>query len=374
LYINDGSGKFSLRQGAIPASVTTIAGCVATADFDGDGYLDLFIGGRVSKQYPVSPRSFILKNNKGVFADVTEKACPALRQPGLVTSAVWVDFDNDGQKDLIIAGEWMPVRFFKNNHGILNEVTGLTGLTNINGMWQNLIAADIDNDGDPDLIAGNLGLNCDYHVGPPEPMQLFAADLDGNGNIDPVLFYYIKDKDGKRHSYPAFSRSQLADQVPAIKKQFLLYKDYAHAGFDDIFHGISRDRLLKFYCDETRSCWFENLGNGRFVKHALPMEAQFAPVNAIICDDIDNDGYKDLLLGGNDYQTDVITGRYDASYGCFLRGSVKKTFTAVSPARSGFILKGDVRDMKMITLAGGDKIVLAAINNDSLGVFRVKRK
>ena len=142
----------------------------------------LFIGGRVSRKYPTSPRSFILRNDKGVFTDVTAKVCPALQYPGMVTSAVWTDFDNDKQTDLIIAGEWMPLRFFKNNHGHLEEVTASTGLTQMNGMWRSLIATDIDNDGDIDLVAGNLGLNCEYQVSPAEPMHLYATDLDGNGS------------------------------------------------------------------------------------------------------------------------------------------------------------------------------------------------
>jgi len=186
-----------------------------------------------------------------------------------------------------------------------------------------------------------------------------------------VMFYYIKDEDGVRRSYPSFSRAQLAMQVPAVKKKFLLNDDYARAGFEDIFLGKTKADVLHFFCDETRSCWFENMGNGRFVKHPLPVEAQFAPVNAIICEDIDNDGYKDLLLAGNDYQTDVITGRYDASFGCFLRGSNKGEFIAVPPDRSGFVLKGDVKDMALIRLAKGKRIVVAAVNDDSVRTFRI---
>jgi len=371
LYINDGKGNFRLMPDAIPDSVKTIAGCVSACDFDGDGDIDLFIGGRVSKNYPMSPRSFLLQNNKGVFTDVTAKVCPTLQNPGMVTAAAWADFDNDKQIDLILTGEWMPIRFFKNNRGILVETTVSTGLAQMNGMWRSLIATDIDNDGDIDFVAGNLGLNCDYHVSATEPMELYATDLDRNGSIDPVFFYYMKGLDGSKHSFPGISRSRFADQVPAIKKKFLLSEDYSHATFNDIFKGKSNENILKLYCDETRSCYFENMGSGKFKKHPLPVEAQFAPVNAILCDDIDNDGFKDLLLAGNEYQAEVMTGRYDACYGCFLKGSTNKTFTSIPPVNSGFILNGDVKDMSLIRLSNGQKIILAAVNNDSLRVFRI---
>lgn len=371
LYINDGKGNFSLRNNAIPLNVRTIAGTVSAGDYDNDGDLDLFIGGRVASQYPLPARSFILQNNNGVFSDVTQKVCASLQKPGMITSSVWTDFDNDKQQDLIVAGEWMPIRFFKNNHGKLEEVTSNTGLTQMNGMWRSLAVADVDKDGDMDIIAGNLGSNCIYHVSPDEPMQLFAKDLDGNGTIDPIFFYCIKDKDGKRRPYPAISRAQFADQVPAIKKQFLLAKDYSKASFDEIFSGTRKERLMRFSCDETRSCYFENLGGGKFKKHLLPMEAQFAPINCIVCDDVDGDGNMDLIVAGNEYQTDVITGRYDASYGCFLKGSKDKKFQFVPAIRSGFIIDGDVKDMELMPLSNHEKILLAALNNDSLRVFKI---
>ncbi len=373
LYLNDGKGNFIFSPGAIPDNVRTIAGCVTVADYDKDGQPDVFIGGRVSKTYPLAPKSFILKNENGVFKDVTDKVCPDLKNPGMVTSAAWLDFDNDKQLDLVIAGEWMPIRFFRNDHGIFKEVTNSTGLTNTNGMWRSLVATDIDNDGDLDLVAGNLGLNCEYRVSPAEPMQLYATDMDGNGSIDPILFYYIKDEDGNKRSFPAISRDQFAQQVPGIKKKFLHYKDYGKATFEDLFDEKARKKMLTLYCNETRSCWFENLGNGKFKKHPLPIEAQFAPVNAIICDDLDGDGFKDLLLAGNDYQTEVMTGRYDASYGCYLKGNKNKTFTAVPPAQSGFVVKGDVKDMALIH-ADKQKLILVAVNNDSMRVFGVKSK
>jgi len=369
LYINDGKGDFSLTTNAIPSTTKTIAGCVSTADYDGDGDIDIFIGGRVSKKYPLSPRSFILQNNHGSFTDVTATVCRALQQPGMVTSAVWTDFDNDKQPDLIMAGEWMPVRFFKNNDGHLKELTTSTGLSQMNGLWRSLAATDMDGDGDMDIVAGNLGLNCNYHTTATEPMKLFATDLDNNGSIDPIMFYYIKTNDGTRKLFPAISKDVLASQVPSVKKQFLHNKEFANAGFVDIFPASKRDHLLKFTCNETRTCYLENKGNGKFVKHVLPMETQFAPVNTIVCEDADNDGIKDILLAGNEYQAEVMNGRYDASYGCFLKGKGNNQFVAIPPSVSGFILNGDIKNLKFLQEKNGGKLVLAGVNNDYMKVL-----
>jgi hypothetical protein len=370
LYLNDGKGNFAFSPNAIPINVRTIAGCVTVADYDGDGDSDIFIGGRVSKQYPLSPRSYLLQNNKGVFTDVTNKVCPSLAKAGMITAAQWTDFNNDKHPDLVIAGEYMPIRFFKNNGTKLTEVTDATGLQNMKGLWRSLIATDIDGDGDIDFVAGNLGLNCNYHTSAKYPMKLYAEDIDNNGKIDPVMFYYIKDEYGERKLYPSINKDQLAAQAPAIKKKFLLNKDYAKATEDKIF--TDNENLQILTCNETRSCWIENKGNGKFVMHALPTEAQFAPVNAIICADMDGDGMKDILLAGNEYQIEVMTGRYDASYGCFLKGTNNKAFKVIPPAISGFKVNGDVKDMKLITSANNEKLVLVAVNNDSMKVFKYK--
>lgn len=374
LLINDGKGNFKLDNNAIPPAVNLIAGTVSAGDYDNDGDLDLFIGGRVSNQYPVSPMSFILQNNHGVFSDVTGKVCTSLRKAGMITCSAWTDLDNDKQVDLIIAGEWMPVRFFKNNHGVLQEITSNSGLSQDNGMWRSLAIADIDNDGDKDIIAGNLGLNCTYDVSDKQPMQLYAKDLDGNGSIDPIFFYYIKDKDGVKRPYPAINRAQFSDQVPSIKKQFLYAKDYSKASFDEIFPGNKKEGLLHLSCDETRSCYFENLGGGKFRKHILPVEVQFAPINAIVCTDADGDGILDLIVAGNEYQSDVMTGRYDASYGCFLKGAKNGQFQFIPPTTSGFIVDGDVKDMELLSLSNQEQILLVAVNNDSLKVFRIGKR
>jgi len=203
-------------------------------------------------------------------------------------------------------------------------------------------------------------------------MQLFAKDLDGNGSIDPVFFYYIKGGDGKKHLYPAISRAMFADQVPSIKKQFLLAKDYSKASFEEIFPAGKREGLLHLSCNETKSCWLENLGNGKFKKHILPVEAQFAPINSIVCNDVDGDGYKDLIIAGNEYQQEVNTGRYDASYGLFLKGNREKNFKSVPSTVSGFIVDGDVKDMELIPLSNQEKILVITVNNDSLRVFSIR--
>lgn len=374
LYINDKKGFFYLHTAAFHDSIKTIAGAVTIGDFNNDGKQDIFIGGRVSKSYPLAPKSYLLRNDGNNFTDVTAEICPDLQNIGMVTAATWTDFDGDGKTDLVVSGDWMPIHFFKNDGKTLQNVTAATGLTDINGMWRSIVAVDIDNDGDTDFVAGNLGINNNYRVSATTPMELYAGDLDGNNSIEPVYFYYIKNKEGKRTRFPGISRSQFSDQMPAIKKQFLLHNDYAKATFDDIFKGKKTDALQKLYCDELRSCYFENIGNGKFIKHALPVEAQFAPVNAIVCDDLDNDGFKDILVAGNEYQIEVMRGRYDASYGLFLKGDGKGAFTPVSPVKSGFIVDGDVKDMKLINPPNVNypKYLVVGVNNDSVRVFTLQ--
>lgn len=375
LYMNDGKGNFTLNENAIPSLVNTSAQATTDIDFDGDGDLDLFIGARVSNQYPSAPESYILENNKGIFRDVTNIVCPELQRAGMITAVLAVDFDNDKKKDLIVAGEWMPIRTFKNRSGSFEEVTNEAGLFNTNGMWRSLAAADIDNDGDNDFVAGNFGMNCKYRVSPQKPMVIYAKDIDGNGSIDPVMGYYIKDNESKSTLYPSISLNQLAEQVPSIKKQYLYHKDFAKATMDDIFHSKEEDEsFLQLQCYELHTCWFENSGNGKFVKHQLPVEAQFAPVNAIVCEDIGSDGKMDLLLAGNEFQAEVMTGRYDASYGCYFQANGKGGFSFIKPSVSGFVLKGDVKDLKLIQTEGKKKILLAAINNDRMKTFSIKNK
>ncbi len=210
--------------------VHTAAQAVAIGDFDGDGQPDIFIGGRVlPNRYPSSPRSYLLKNEKGKFRDVTAEVCPSLARAGMVSAAVWTDFNNDHLPDLVICGEWMPVRFFKNMNGKLEEVTEGTGLQHMNGLWRSLQAVDVDQDGDIDFIVGNIGLNNKYHVSPKRPMTLYAKDFDGNGFIDPIEAYYIPNDEGKFELFPEPDRNQLGLQIPVVKKKYLLHADYAES-------------------------------------------------------------------------------------------------------------------------------------------------
>ena len=374
LFKNDGKGGFTLDAAALPQKIYTSAQAVAGADYDGDGDIDLFIGGRIfPTRYPISPFSYILQNNgRGSFTDVTQSVCATLQEAGMITSAVWTDFNGDKKPDLIVAGEWTKIRFFKNNGQKLEEVTDATGLQNMSGQWRSLAVGDLDNDGDLDIVAGNLGLNNRYKASPKEPIKLFAKDFDNNGSVDPLLAYYITDQKGERHLYPAIDRQQLAGQLPSVKKKYELHATYSKEKMKDILSG-HEEGVLELTIEETRTCWLENKGNGKFEMHALPIEAQLSPVNSIICTDVDGDQKLDIILAGNEYQAEVMTGRYDASYGLLLKGDGRGTFKAIPPLQSGLIIDGDVKDMKIISTASKERLLLVAINNEKMKVFKLKK-
>jgi len=373
LYINDGEGSFVLNKLALPA-ISIISQAVTAADYDGDGDMDLFIGGRVvPDKYTQLPQSYILKNNNGIFTDVTRQVCPELANPGLVRAALWTDFNNDGKPDLVICGEWMPVRFFENKNKRLVEVTAATGLQTGNGMWRSLQDVDIDNDGDIDYVAGNMGLNNKFHPTAERPVMLYAKDMDKNGSIDLIPAYYIKNKEGKYELFPGIDRNQLADEMPAIKKKYLMHKDFSNITMEKLAGDYGEEGWTKLKCETMESGWIENVGNGKFRMHALPLQAQFAPANAIIANDIDGDGNVDLMIAGNEYQAEVSTGRYDASYGLVLKGDGKGNFTPLDMVKTGFILDGDVKDLKRININNNGKLIIAAINNERLKCFIIKK-
>src|SRR6476646_1955990 len=277
LYLNDGKGNFTKKTSGLPQMLTS-KGCVKAADIDGDGDMDLFIGGRVVPgKYPVSPRSYILINNgKGIFTDATSAICPALQQPGMVTDAIWADLNNDKQPDLIVVGEWMPIKVFINQKGNLTDKSSAYIHFAGTGWWNRIYADDMDGDGDLDLIIGNCGLNTQFHVSEKEPMTLYYKDFDNNGSIDPLLCYYIGGV-----SYPAASLDDLTDQLPVLKKKFLEYKLYSLATINDMFSPEQLNDAAILKAEIMQSVYLENQGTKGFASHPLPLPAQYSPVHGI---------------------------------------------------------------------------------------------
>lgn len=369
LYLNDGKGSFKLDEAAFSPIVRTPAKCLAVADMDGDGDMDVFIGGRVALgTYPQPPRSYLLRNDHGKFADVTTAMCPALQETGLLNAAAWVDIDNDKKLDLIIAGDWAPVRVFKNSGTSFTEVTAASGLDKFSGFWRSIVVQDIDNDGDLDIVAGNLGLNNPFHISAQHPAELIAKDFDGNGIIEPVFCYAIKNNTGKYELSPGIARDEWAKQMPSIKKRFEQNAAFAKASMQGIFTEDMMKGATVLQCNEVRSGYFENNGNGVFSFHSFPLAAQVSPVNAIVCTDANNDGIIDIILAGNEYQCQVMAGRYDASYGLVLAGKGKGSFEALQPISSGLIIDGDTKDLKLLH-AGRRVLLLAAVNDAALKTF-----
>jgi len=373
LYINDGRGDLHLDSMAFSVSIHSPAKCVAVADIDDDGYPDLFVGGRVSLgTYPGSCPSFILHNDHGHFSDVTDQVCPQLRNAGMLNAAAFTDLNGDGKPDLVIAGDWMPIRVFYNLGNSFREATVGSGLEGLPGFWRSLLITDVNHDGYPDIVAGNLGLNNPFHIRISQPARLIAKDFDGNGIIDPILCYYLKAKDGKYTLSPGISRENWARQMPAIKDRYGNNEAYAKASMDELFTADMMAGAQVMECKEVHSGWFENDGHGHFTFHPFPLMAQIAPVNAIVSTDVDGDGQPDLILAGNEYQAATLTGRYDASYGLLLHGDGHGGFGPVSPATDGLILDGDVRDLKLIH-NGDRKTLLTAINDQPMRAFRLSK-
>ncbi|MEO1262768.1 MAG: VCBS repeat-containing protein [Bacteroidota bacterium] len=358
LYFNNGNGAFEINKKALP-TITSSGSCIAACDFDEDGDLDLFIGGRVTTgEYPKIPESYLLKNDNGIFKNI---ASEKLAKIGMVTTAIWTDFDNDGNLDLMLAGEFMPITFFKNQSGTLSFSHIVT---HSHGWWNSLSAGDFDKDGDIDYLAGNLGLNSNLKASKKEPVCLYANDYDNNGSIDPILCQYV---DGVE--YPIPSRDNLIQQIPSIKARFNNYKKYAEAAFSEIFkkQELNGVQTLNAYIFE--SCFIENSGDGNFTLRHLPTEMQFAPINKFLVDDFNMDGNLDALAIGNNYATEVAIGRYDAFTGALLLGDGKGNFKIERGATSGFLTDKDTRDILKINSVKKGALILVANNSDSLQIF-----
>ena len=362
LYTNNGQGEFE-KTANLP-ELTESGSVVTASDYNKDGKLDLFIGGRVRPgEYPLSPSSFLLKNfSSSAKIDFREdqNAPEVFDNLGMVTSALWTDFNNDTWPDLIVVGEFMAVRFFLNEQGKLRDITDTTGLNHTNGWWNSISAGDFDRDGDIDYVLGNLGLNSRYKAKPEEPLCIYAKDYDKNGQIDPVMCHYI---DGK--NYIAHSRNDLIEQINAMRGRFRNYSDYAKATFEESFLEEELKDALVVKSETFASSYLENLGGGKFKLTPLPTAAQIAPIYGMVTGDYNKDGFLDLIAVGNFYSGEVFSGRYDASIGWMLSGDGNGNFEPLKVQKSGFFVEGDAK--AMIKLQGKEKeLLLTSINNGPL--------
>ncbi|MEL6867861.1 MAG: FG-GAP-like repeat-containing protein, partial [Bacteroidota bacterium] len=367
LYLNHGNGQFVLAPNALP-QMPSSGSSVNAADFDRDGDLDLFVGGRIIPgEYPSAPRSYLLRNDSKegtcLFTDQTQNLAPKLQNPGLVTSALWTDYDNDGWVDLLLTGEWMPIRFFHNKQGQLQALD--EGIPNSHGWWNSLAAGDFDADGDTDYLAGNLGLNSRYKTSPQEPLCVYASDYDKNGRIDPVLCYYIQSQ-----NYLSHTRDQLIKQINAMRGRFRNYEDYAKATFDRSFTKAELANAQVFRTETFANSYIENLGNGQFALHPLPRALQMAPIYGMLVQDINLDGNLDVLFTGNSYATAVAIGRYDAGNGGLLLGDGQGNFQLQPMAESGFKVDGDAKGMALLMDQNKQALYLVASNQGQLKVFQ----
>lgn len=361
LYLNDGHGNFTRSETALPEFFHNGSCVAASRDF-------LFAGSRVvARQYGVSPQSYLLENDgHGHFRDVTREKAPGLDSVGMVSRATWIDYDGDGKLDLIVVGEWMPVRVFHQENGRFVDRTTEAGFAGTSGWWTSIQATDLNGDGRPDLVLGNLGLNSSIRASRAEPARLYVGDFFGTGKLVQILTSYRHDI-----SYPLVGRDELLQVMPALRKAYPTYESFGASRIPNI---IPRKELKKAHvleADTFASVVALNRGDGTFELHALPVEAQFAPVYASVSGDFDGDGKIDLVVAGNFYGVTPIEGRYDASYGLFLRGDGRGGFTAVDMEQSGLAIEGQVRRMSWLKRANGDRLMVVGKNNDRLQLEQV---
>ena len=371
LYLNDGRGAFSRATTALPPMYDNKS-CVRPFDIDGDGDLDLFVGGRVvGFGYGKSPNSYLLINDgKGHFSDQTETRATGLRKAGMITDAVWSDYDGDKDADLILTGDWMPIRIFVNDKGKFSEAGSITAdKTPLNGFYQCILAADFDRDGDIDLMTGNIGTNTKFRKTADSQLRMWVKDVDKNQSSEQIIAY----NRGKEW-YPLAFKDELGKQMPSIiNKRFTDYTSFAGKPLEDVLKDDELKGADEYTVNQFASVYLENTGKqgGKptFIMHELPMMAQVSKLFALQAIDMDGDGDLDVLGGGNFYGVSTYQGRYDASCGLVLRNDGKNKFTAMSPVNSGFLLNGEIRDIRPVQTAKGLLFVVAR-NGAGLQVFK----
>jgi len=369
LYFNDGKGSFTRSTQILPSRTTfESTSTVKAADYDGDKDQDLFVGVRLrSFLYGLPMKGYILNNDgKGNFNDVTNVVAPGLEKVGMITDAVWADVNGDSESDLIVVGEYMPIKLFVNRGGKLIDETASAGLDKTNGWWNRIEAADLDGDGDVDFAIGNHGMNSKFKASFEKPLCMYVNDFDQNGTIEHLVCSFNGEK-----SFPWILRHDLVGQIPSLKKKYLKYENFKNETITDIFTPEQLKDALELKVFELQSGVAINDGKGTFTLKALPVDAQVSPIYGIEVTDADKDGHLDLIVGGNLYNVKPEVGRYDGSYGLLLKGDGKGNFSSVSPKESGISIDGEVRDIVTVETGKGP-IVIVSRNNAAVKVYRME--
>ncbi|MDB4889616.1 MAG: hypothetical protein JWL61_1471, partial [Gemmatimonadetes bacterium] len=368
LYINDGQGHFRRDVAAIPNFLEN-ASCVIAGDFNGDGHVDLFVAGRVvSRNYGATPHSHLLQNDgTGRFTDVTLEKASGLSEVGMVTSAAWIDSPTKGRRDLVVAGDWMPVKVFRQENGHFVDRTAEAGLAETSGWWNTVAAVDLRGNGRKDLVLGTLGLNSFLHASKSEPVRMYVGDFAHTGALHQIVTSY---RNGV--SYPLAGRDELVKLIPSLGSKYPSYKSFGARSVQDILSSADLAKAKVLDAKTFASALALNKGDGTFELRPLSIEAQFAPVYAALASDFDGDGHMDLVVGGNFNGVTPVQGRYDASYGLMLRGDGTGALASVDMQSSGLAIEGEVRHMKLLRRPNGETLVLVARNNSTVQVLRVR--
>jgi hypothetical protein len=359
LYINHGNGRFIKDEFALPRMYNSTSK-VVSGDFNADGQMDLFVGGRlVPYNYPMPAKSYILMNNDGRFVDVTQEVAPELVEPGLITDAIWTDFNTDGKLDLVITGIWLPVQFFENQDGKLINVTDIVANGSPRGWWYSLEKGDFNNDGAIDIVAGNLGLNHTFTTSDSLKFGVIAGNLDNDLTTD--IIHTMKENDT---IYPFFGKARIAPAMEILNKKYTTFESFSVASVSEIFEPSNLENTSYYESDTFASTIFKSQSDGTFEFEPLPERSQLSPIQGMIAHDVDRDGKLDLITAGNIFAAHPSIGRADGGAGLWMRGNGDGTFEITAPQKSGFFAPGDVKDLKLIKIFSGQALVIA--NNDGL--------
>lgn len=372
VYRNDGKGNFTRDKNALPPMFSNKS-CVRPFDFDKDGDLDLFVGGRVVPfNYGKAPKSYLLVNNgtgngsSPQFADKTKVLAPEIENSGMVTNAIWADTDKDGDMDLTIIGDWMPIQTYENIKGKFKKIDN--GLSENTGFWQGIVANDFDRDGDIDFVVGNLGTNTKFRKNPTgNILKMYVKDIDKNESVEQILVYNRGDK-----WYPIATKDEMGKQIPSIiNKYFTDYSQYAGKEINDLLTSDELAGAEEKQVNTFESVYVENLGGNKFKLKALPTIAQTSKIMTLLLDDYDSDGIKDVIVGGNFYGSNMYQARYDGSYGLILKSDGKGNFKSIIPSQSGLLLHDEIRDIQIMKV-NDLPYYLIARNNTHLQIFKKK--